>query len=127
MAVNDCVSTEKLKKAFQFFSNLEHSKEFEIKEADADMMFAASWAVSFLSTPSRRKEVTKELGYSDRYNPFTSASTVNEVARMCESYVIGERKFNEYQAEQARRLCGVLLEYVEKLEKKPPVLRKRAY
>ena len=120
MAVNDYFSTEKLKEASDFFSKLEHSKEFEVKEEDREMMFAAALAATFFANPHKREKVTKELDYEPE-NSFTNKSTVEEVTSMCAQYVDGERKFDGYQAEQARRLCNVLLEYVEKSERKRPI------
>jgi hypothetical protein len=144
MAVNNHLLTERVRKAADYFDKLRNSVEVltEAEKMDAskyyrwlnkdkrvvadegEMMEAAAWAALIFNDSSKREEIREKLGYT-KYASGTAVfdgTASKEVTDMCAKYASGERKFDQYEIENAHRLCLFLVDYIERLEKEKPII-----
>ena len=113
MAVNDSALKRKIEEASDYFSKL----QWRGGEVDnGEMIALAAYAASVFSEPIDRERICKKLGWN-KYTAIADGTSVNDVMCMAELYAEGERKIDAYVAENSKRLCGALLEYIEIREK----------
>jgi hypothetical protein len=113
MAVNNFTLKQKVRKAAEYFGRLEGSGG---EVDDGEMVALAAYAASVFSEPADRKRICEKLGWN-RFTSIADGTSVNDVICMVGIYAGGEKKIDAYAAENARRLCESLVEYVEILEK----------
>ena len=83
---------------------------------NAEMITIAAYAASVFYHSADRERICKKLGFNE-FMAQCDGTSVDEVMFMCDGFAHGERKFDGYHMENARRLCYALLEYVELLER----------
>lgn len=129
MAVNDEALTEKIKKAADYFAELEkeclkNSKDVNAhaSEVNGEQLLCASFAASvfdnvYIHGPIR-KELEEKIGVDEL--SVTSDMSGGVVRDVCGRYTKGNKKISAYEAKHAAIICSALLSYVEISEKTTP-------
>jgi hypothetical protein len=127
MALYDRKMTKKLEKACNYFSELKHEArdsptgKAEIK--NREMLEAAAWASSFLSSPSRAKAICEKIrkgGYTVNFavDCMSAQDIVNETVA---SFGEGIKTSGKYTFQQMQRVCNTVINYVRVLNEEKAV------
>ena len=136
MAVNDKNITEKVRKAAEYFADLEKkaanqgmdfcSNNIKINDDKiGEMIVTAAYAASIFEETVRFSicNTLRENKIQVDHNVETGWSSI-QVREMCHLLAENQRKFTRYHMECARDVCRALLSYVQLLEADP---KKRCY